>query len=98
MAVQIESRGHSGRALHKVYAPNAADAVAYMKIQGQASFVDGFTVGGFGIVRVCRWADGECCEWYSDPQHFSWLDVDSAEFVHGGANTLAEAIEARTLL
>lgn len=95
MTVQIESRGHSGRAIHKVYAPNAADAVAYMKIQGQISFVDGFTVGGFGIVHVCRWTDGEDCCPFGSPQHFSWLDTDAEEFVHGDANALACAIESR---
>jgi hypothetical protein len=87
MTIEIQAHMVNGRTIHKYAATDVANAGAYMAEQAKAPFVDGYSVGGFGIVTVHRSCDSLA------GVHFGWLD--GAEFQHGDGATLSEALRKR---
>lgn len=81
MTIEVTARNGRGSAIGTYTALDAEDAVAWMQRNSHATFVDGYTVGGFGIVRVSP-----------SRLSFSWLD---GEFVAGDAKTLLAALRER---
>lgn len=52
MTIEIAAHAASGMTIHKYTASDVTDAALYMTRQSAARFVDGYAVGGFGIVRI----------------------------------------------
>lgn len=93
MTIEIQAHSINGRAIHKhVTSADERDqsgaAVRYIVEQSAAPFVDGYSVGGFGMVRIYRADERHDCA-LNGALHYSWLERD---FACGDSAALAEAI------
>ena len=80
MAITITAFAPKGQPIHTTTVASMRDARAYCALNATPPWVDGFSIAGIGIVRVCRNADGSV-------RAFSRL-LDG-EFVEG---TIAEVV------
>lgn len=86
MTHEIATHLSSGRTIHHYQSRSARDAVEHMVTNVHADFVDGYSVGGFGIVTI---------KTRGNRPVFGWLDTDAVEFREGDEDALLAAIEAR---
>lgn len=87
MTIDVHAFNANGYRLAAHEASRIEDAVAWMLTQKAAVFVDGYSVEGFGIVRVAP-----------SRQSFTWLEGDTpatARFVEGDVTALTEALRQR---
>lgn len=87
MTIAITARNATGASLHEYAAVDVSDAVHYMAVQSAAAFVDGYTVGGFGIVRITARQRSRYHNVYS------WLE--GGDFRYGNGGELAAAISRK---
>ena len=58
MAITITAFGPQGQLIHTTSVATMREARAYCALNATPQWVDGFSIAGVGIVRVCRNADG----------------------------------------
>ena len=58
MAITITAFGPQGQLIHTTSVATMREARAYCALNATPQWVDGFSIAGIGIVRVCRNADG----------------------------------------
>jgi len=82
MANTIEVRAHNAQGvhLHTHHASSLEDVRTYCVTNAVAAFVDGYSIGGIGIVRVVRTVDGHT---------IGFRRLLGGEFVSGGPELIA---------
>ena len=80
MTIEVRANNAKGVTFHTFHAPDMDSVRAYCIEQSAASFLDGYSIEGIGIVRIVRTVDGHV---------IGFRRLLNGEFVEGGPELIA---------